>query len=287
MSDIIVLDVAPEAAILNSGDASLPIKARQAGTNQPIFLLKYSETEDQRAFWSWPVPSADDLGEWIGTAKLILHWSANTTDALNVQFGIQAGYSKEFETIDKALAAEVLSPIVAFTGTPLQVKTTEVNLTALFSGLGASESARLVLAVRRNNSVGTPLVQQIQLLKSQLLVHFKSKLELEGPIYQTIEHTAAAVDLGLEHLGKHSMFDTDTAGFPTVAQLPNDLVIGSESDGKIFRISRKGAVNLLSVQVEGGGATTIRGAVSPVDFFSDGDILDFMYVSTENVYQVV
>lgn len=287
MSDIIVLDVAPEAAILNSNDSSLPIKTRQAGTNQPLFLLKFSETEDQRAFWSWPIPSADDLGELVGTAKLILHWSANTTDALNVQFGVRAGYNKEFENIDKALAAEVLSPIVAFTGTPLDTKTTEVNLTSLFSGLAASESARLVLAVRRNTSVGTPLLQQIQLLKSQLLLHFKSKLELEGPIYQTIEHTAPAVDLGLEHLGAHSMFDTDSAGGATVCQLPNDTVIGTESDGKIFRISRKGTTHLLSVQVKGGGATTIRGAVSPVNFFSNGDILDFMYVSTENVYQVV
>ena len=286
MSDIIVLDVAPSAAIFNTTDPSLPQKLRDSGTNQPRFLLKYSKDEDQKAFWSWPLPSVNDVGALPGTAKLVLHWTANTVLTGNVQFGVQVGYVTEGEQIDKVLDAEVLSGVSAFSGVANQEERTTINLTALFAGLAVDKSARLTLSVRRNTAVASSLAQVVQLLKSQLLLDFTSKLEEEGPVFPTVVIDSTPFDLGLEHVGRHSMCDTTAAAAPINVFLPNENTLGVADDGKIFRISRKGG-NLLTIAIKGGGSTTFRGTTTPTLFFTDGDCQDFMYVHVDNVYQVI
>lgn len=285
MSDIIFLDVSPESAILNSNDASLPTKTRESDTNLARFVLKYLNTVEQRAYWSWPIPQQDDLGSLLGTAKLRIHWTANTVSTDNVQFGVRAGYIRDGEDIDKALAAEVLSSSSSFSGVPNQEQVTEINLSSLFSGLDSDKSARLVIQVSRKVGIASNLASAVCFQKSQLNLDFKSKLEVEGPVFSSVVITTSPETLEIDDFGKHFIVDTDAIGGDALLYLPNDNTLTSNQDGKTIKVSRKGA-NKVSVSPLAGGSTGIKGASSPVEFFTDGDSLDFTLVQSLNYYQI-
>lgn len=287
MADVIILDVSPSAAILNSTDSALPTKTREAGINQPRFVLKYSNSLENRAFWSWPLSPQNAVGAVLGSATLRLHWTANSGDTNNVQFAVKGGFVEEGQDIDKALGAEVFGPIQAFSGTPNSEHYTEIPLPALLSSFPLTKSGRIVLQVRRNIAVASPLASVVSLLKSQLDIDFVSNLEKTGPRFSTIPVTTASASGVRSNFGKHYLIDTDVIGVPTDFFLPTESSsdpLVADDDGFMFLVSKKGP-HQVDIKLEA-GATIIRGAPTPIPLVTDGDSVILKYSSYDNAYHV-
>lgn len=284
MSDIIILDVAPSAAIVNSNDLSQPIKTRKAGASQPRYQMEFLHTATQQAYWSWPIPPAASLGELLTTSTIKLHWSANSSLANEVRWAVSFGYMKDGDDVDKVLGAEVLSAVVNFGGIAYKEETTTIALGNLFAALPTSDSARLVVRVRRELASGitNPLESTVELYKSQLILDFKSQLEIIGPYHASVQLSDALTVATLAQFGHHLIVNTGAGN--RELQLPNEGTVGAADDGKVYLVSMKGA-NVLSVNPEPAGATTLRGCATPCVFPLAGDSARFVYIAADNVYQ--
>lgn len=292
MPDIIQLDIAPSAAILNSNDAALPEKTRLPGVEQPRFALRYSyDGAIQRAFWAWPLSRQARLGNFLGTGKIRIHWTANTTDTDNVAFSAYAGFVYDTEAIDKPLGSPTIVT-TAFSGIANTLQVTEIAVAGLFSGLPSNRSGFFVLCIERDNTIGSNLVRTVDLQKSVLELDFASKLEVNGPVIASFPVIDPVVILTPGLLGYHIIVDTTVIGANALVYLASDDSVDPilpEHDGYSFWISKIGPYQVdIAIDPGLGSATTgIRGsAVIPIPLLVDGDSVRLSYTAYDNKYQV-
>lgn len=269
---ILILDVSPESAIFNTVDSSIPVKTRIDGDNQPRYVLKHSNTLQQRAFWSWPLPPQSLYGNFVGTGKLHIHWSSDSMLTGNVQWLVKAGFVRESDSVDKVLGAEVAGPIQAYSGVAGKENVAVIDLAALFTGLVDTESSRLVLQIRRNLGVASSHAAIITLLKSQFLLDFESAGSDVSDFVDLTSDTVLTVE---QFFGNHTILDC--TGGDVEATLPTPT---AEEHGKRGSLQKLGA-NIADIVVPPGIAHVISGgSPSPIPLPAEGDTYNVLYRHT-------
>lgn len=283
-SDKIILPILPESGIINGnpGDSGIPEKRRLQGDKQPNYIVRFSNSEDQTVYFAFPVPPQASVGDIAADISVFLNIAHNSALSGNAKFDIAWGFVKNGELYDKALGAFTSVGTKALVAAD-QYKSKEIQggASGVFSGLVDTESAKLIIAIKRDVSVASNIATDIDLLVSSVMVSFTSVLESRGVPMLSLEHTGT-VQLKRDDINK-IIFGNSAGGALTI-KLPDDCT--EADDGRRISVTRDG-INGVSVDVNGGAGYSMRGATAPLALAADEDYAEFMFIWGILAWQLV
>ncbi len=277
--DLITFDLSPESALFNAASSTpgLPKKVFEFGTSIPSIKLRYQGGINGKAYFRIPLPALNSLGEFSPDLNIdlsIVTDTVITTIYDKVQFGVRYGFIEKDEDDDQVLSTQVLSPVIAVTGSEV-IDNLSINLPNAF--LAVSELTNpvvIVLEIERKTAIANSLVGSIDVLKSVSTALFKSNLEIYGGSERLIVHnTTSGVVLTRDaHINSIHRADTTTLGNPINFVLP---VMNAGDEGRCINVIRNGTYGVTIAPAAG---QSLHGTGSPYTVPLDGDHVVFKWI---------
>ena len=289
MAETLILHAAPEAAVL-LGTTGVPTKTRIDGSNQSRYVLIFSDTEDQSAYFMWSLPSPNLLGELLDDVFIRLNWYApNVVDGKEVQWMLSYAIQEPGDDIDQGLSSEIAIPATTVVSADEDKELVSEHTffsvfdTALPIPSDLDEPFRFVVKIRRDTSDSDNMTEPVYLVDSHFQVRHISRTQLDGPVFQPLIVTDGTENLLADLTkGKIIVSDTDTVGANQTINLPGDAT--AEHDGMTFKIVQDGGSQTI-IQVPLG--FNLHGDTSPITLAaSSGESREFTYVHDLLTYVV-